>query len=208
MAFDNEGRLETRLCMGCGAVDVDGTITHKDIIETAFKMPSDKYPRDICYSHGFHSNACFSKYYSMEDMPFEYKHHCPDLINSGKIYIAENDPSNRYGLLSLLNSAGFYDIITSTTGRHALMAIEKNPDLDLLISGNLPDIEGHELVMGCKANPNMAGANFIGLVERGHDSDYQSRLYNYLGAAVVSKPVIGQEFIDTVKSILKINKKN
>ena len=79
-----------------------------------------------------------------------------------KILIVDNIPGQLRALENVLKEMGHKNVLTSRNAKDASDILDKNPDIDLVISEwDLPDKSGLELLKSIRANTSLAKTPFI-----------------------------------------------
>ncbi len=119
------------------------------------------------------------------------------------ILVVDDDQPNLSSLCTLLVRFG-YQILKATTGKQALATAATLVPSLLVISLDLPGMNGFKLMRQLRNNPATAHIPFIGLI-RQDDNDLKNRCFQHGAAGYVFRPVDAELFYRTVQAALEKN---
>jgi CheY-like chemotaxis protein len=118
-----------------------------------------------------------------------------------KILLVDDDVRNLFALASLLEDRGI-EVVFGETGKEALAALERHPDIDLVLMDiMMPDMDGYETTAAIRATPRFKDLPIIALTAKAMQGDREKSLSS--GASDhVTKPVDPGRLLLVLKSWL------
>lgn len=118
-----------------------------------------------------------------------------------RILLIEDEPEMRRNLSTILKLEKF-DVLSADNGRAGLkMAIQSKPDL-ILCDVMMPEMDGHGVLEGLRANSATMRIPFIFLTAKGEKADLRSGMN--LGADdYLTKPVAKADLLNAINARLK-----
>jgi CheY-like chemotaxis protein len=124
-----------------------------------------------------------------------------DDIADSRILVADDDSIFRTIIGKLLKLDGYNNATFVEDGEKAFLELV-NTHYDLCITDTfMPKKKGYEVIQQYRASPAANGTKFIAM--SGNLDDKLMQLYGVLGAAVVSKPFIANDFLEIIEANLK-----
>lgn len=115
------------------------------------------------------------------------------------VVIVDDDPLMRQGVRAALR--GLCETVGLDSGEQLEEFLENvRPDL-LILDVGLPGRDGFELCAALRANPRWRSLPVLFLTAKGGDGPYE-RCLAVRGDAFLAKPVLSEEFVDTVLRLL------
>src|SRR5688572_21918441 len=123
-----------------------------------------------------------------------------------RVLIVDDDPDIQRLVSYNLTQAGF-EVVTASTGRNALEAVQKQPPDLIILDLMLPDVDGMEVCRTLRQRESSRRIPIIMLTARGDEID---RVIGFeLGADdYVMKPFSPRELVLRVKSIFRRSKED
>ena len=118
-----------------------------------------------------------------------------------KVLVVDDTEGNRYATSRLLRSAGF-EVEESTTGRDALAAVQKHPDL-IVLDVNLPDMTGFEVVERLRRSPELAAIPVLHLSASFTSNADRARGLDQGADAYLTHPIDPTVFVATVRALIR-----
>ena len=117
------------------------------------------------------------------------------------ILIIEDQPDMRRNVVTILKMEN-YAVLAAENGRNGLaMAREEKPDL-ILCDVMMPELDGHGVLRGVRADPTIAGTPLIFLTAKGEKTDLRAGMN--LGADdYLTKPITATELLAAVEARLE-----
>lgn len=126
------------------------------------------------------------------------------MANNGKIFVAEDNPTNLKLVKDILSFQGF-EVLEAMDGKAALAGImEKKDEISLILMDiQLPEIDGLEVIRQIKADDTVK--NIPVWVVSAHAMEHDIEKAKLAGAdSFISKPLNLQEFISKIKTFFNI----
>ncbi|MGZ7094636.1 MAG: ATP-binding response regulator [Candidatus Angelobacter sp.] len=118
------------------------------------------------------------------------------------VLAVDDDEATRYSLARRLRGAGFR-VIEAATGAEALRLARDEPVL-ITLDINLPDMDGFEVCRRLKSDPATREIPVLHLSASCVTSDHKVRGLDGGADAYLSEPIDQQEFLATVKALLRM----
>ncbi len=119
------------------------------------------------------------------------------------VLVVDDDQSSLSSLCTLLVRFG-YQILKATTGKQAFATATTLVPSLVIISLDLPGMNGFKLMRQLRNNPGTAHIPFIGLI-RQDDADLKNRSLEHGAAGYLSHPIDTELFYRTVQAALEKN---
>lgn len=119
-----------------------------------------------------------------------------------ELMVVDDDPGIRFIVQKILSEEG-YDVIEAESGAQCLEKLKvERPDL-ILLDIMMPGIDGWETCRKIKDDDDLKSIPVVILTVRGSDQD-KSKSFQESGAnAHITKPIIWEKLLSTVKWVLK-----
>ena len=121
-----------------------------------------------------------------------------------KILVVDDFEDGRVVASTFLRHAGF-DVTEAANGMQALALAAAGPDL-VILDVNLPDIDGFEVCRRLKSNPATASIPVVHLSAAHREVDDRVQGLEGGADAYLTLPVMSEELIATVNSVLRIHR--
>ncbi|MGI8801243.1 MAG: response regulator, partial [Solirubrobacteraceae bacterium] len=120
-------------------------------------------------------------------------------LRGKKILLVDDDVRNLFALASLLEDRGI-EVVFGETGKEALAALERHPDIDLVLMDiMMPDMDGYETTAAIRAMPRFEDLPIIALTAKAMQGDREKSLSS--GASDhITKPVDPGRLLTVLKS--------
>jgi CheY-like chemotaxis protein len=120
-------------------------------------------------------------------------------LEGKKILLVDDDVRNLFALASLLEDRGI-EVVFGETGKEALAALERHPDIDLVLMDiMMPDMDGYETTAAIRTMPRFRDLPIIALTAKAMQGDREKSLRS--GASDhVAKPVDPARLLLVLKS--------
>ena len=120
-----------------------------------------------------------------------------DLVGRA-VLVVDDDVRNIFALSSLLERRGM-SVVTATTGREAIAAVESNPDLSIaLMDIMMPEMDGYETIRAIRGRPDSRRLPIIALTAKAMKGDREKCLE--AGASdYLAKPVNTDQLLSSLR---------
>ena len=118
-----------------------------------------------------------------------------------RVLVVDDTEGNRYAVSRILHSAGF-DVEEAATGREALDAMDRHPDV-IVLDVNLPDMTGFEVVERLRRDPHSATVPVLHLSASYISNADRVRGLEQGADAYLTHPIDPTVFIATVRALLR-----
>jgi len=122
-------------------------------------------------------------------------------LNGKKVLVVDDDVRNIFALSSVLERRGM-KVLTSTNGAEAISAIERTPDLSLVLMDiMMPEMDGYETMRRIRKTPQFRLMPMIALTAKAMKGDREKCLE--AGASdYIAKPVNTEQLLSLLRTWL------
>jgi CheY-like chemotaxis protein len=132
----------------------------------------------------------------------ELEEHATQALRGKKVLLVDDDVRNLFALASLLEDRGM-EVIFGETGREALAALERQPEVDIVLMDiMMPDMDGNETIAAIRQTPRLREIPIIAVTAKAMEGDRKMSLA--AGASdYITKPVEPERLLSLIGTWLR-----
>jgi signal transduction histidine kinase/HAMP domain-containing protein len=137
-----------------------------------------------------------------ERVAAEDEPHDAEALRGRKVLIVDDDVRNLFALASLLEDRGM-EVVFGETGKEALSALERHPDIDVVLMDiMMPDMDGNETIAAIRKTPGSSELPIVAVTAKAMEGDRQRSLE--VGASdYITKPVEPERLLSLIGTWLR-----
>jgi len=168
----------------------------KSIVLKGVQSPERLLDETALFLHRVVSNLPDAKKRMLERL-----HQTDESLNGKKVLVVDDDVRNIFALSSVLERCGM-KVLTSTNGAEAISAIERTPDLSLVLMDiMMPEMDGYETMRRIRKTPQFRLMPMIALTAKAMKGDREKCLE--AGASdYIAKPVNTEQLLSLLRTWL------
>lgn len=168
----------------------------KSIVLKGVQSPERLLDETALFLHRVVSNLPDAKKRMLERL-----HQTDESLNGKKVLVVDDDVRNIFALSSVLERRGM-KVLTSTNGAEAISAIERTPDLSLVLMDiMMPEMDGYETMRRIRKTPQFRLMPMIALTAKAMKGDREKCLE--AGASdYIAKPVNTEQLLSLLRTWL------